>query len=44
MEVEADLFLVFGGWDAKTTESMKPKELMSWHKIAIKRHEKSQEN
>jgi hypothetical protein len=43
MEVEADLFLVFTGWDAKTTESMTLGELMRWHSIAIKRHNQAKE-
>ncbi|ELC9583460.1 GpE family phage tail protein [Vibrio parahaemolyticus] len=43
MEVEADLFLVFTGWDAKTTADMSLSELMQWHKIAIERHKKAQE-
>ncbi|WP_106427224.1 GpE family phage tail protein [Enterovibrio norvegicus] len=43
MEVEADLFLVFTGWDALTTAAMSLSELMHWHRIAIKRHEKANE-
>ncbi|EIU5460388.1 TPA: GpE family phage tail protein [Pseudomonas aeruginosa] len=39
MEVEADLFLVFTGWDALTTERMKLDELMRWHAIALARYE-----
>ncbi|MCF1458081.1 MAG: GpE family phage tail protein [Shewanella sp.] len=41
--MEADLFLVFTGWDASTTQSMMLPELMRWHGIAIKRHEKAME-
>lgn len=41
MEVEADLFIVFQGWDANTTASMLLPELMRWHKIAIARHKKA---
>lgn len=41
MEVEADLFLVFTGFDAKTTEAMTVAELMRWHDIALKRHQKA---
>lgn len=43
MEVEADLYLVFNGWDALTTENMSLVELMRWHSIAIKRHERAKE-
>ncbi|MGY3887186.1 GpE family phage tail protein [Aeromonas aquatica] len=38
MEIEADLFMIFQGWDAGTTASMGIPELMQWHKIAIERH------
>lgn len=44
MEAEADIYLVFTGWDAGTTAAMSVDELMRWHAIAIKRHEKSKEN
>ncbi|UTZ44632.1 GpE family phage tail protein [Vibrio campbellii] len=40
MEVEADLYLIFTGWDALSTASMSLAELMDWHRIAIKRYEK----
>lgn len=43
MEIEADLFLVFTGWDATTSAGMTLGELMQWHKIAIERHNKAQE-
>ena len=43
MEAEADIFLVFPGWDAGTTEAMTVDELMRWHAIALRRHEKGQE-
>lgn len=39
MEAEADIFLVFTGWDALTTERMRLEELMRWHKIALARYE-----
>ena len=39
MQAEADLFLVFTGWDALTTERMSLEELIGWHKIAIARYE-----
>lgn len=39
MQAEADLFLIFTGWTAQTTESMSIEELMRWHKIAMARHE-----
>ena len=40
MDLEADLFMVFQGWDAKTTENMTIPELMLWHKKAAQRQEK----
>lgn len=43
MEVEADIFLVFTGFNASVTENMCLDELMRWHKIAIERHNKAQE-
>ncbi|MBM5036714.1 MULTISPECIES: GpE family phage tail protein [Vibrio harveyi group] len=43
MEVEADLYLIFTGWDALSTASMSLAELMDWHRIAIKRYEKANE-
>lgn len=43
MEIEADLFLVFNGWDALTTEKMPLGQLMKWHGIALDRHKKAQE-
>jgi hypothetical protein len=43
MEVEADLYLVFTGWDASTTENMSIAELMRWHTIAMKRHSQAVE-
>ncbi|EHW9253332.1 GpE family phage tail protein [Salmonella enterica] len=43
MEFEADLYLIFTGWDAKTTESMSLPELMRWHSIALDRHERAKE-
>lgn len=43
MEVEADLFLIFTGWDARTTESMPLAELMRWHAIALDRRERANE-
>lgn len=39
MEAEADIFLVFTGWDALTTERMTLSELMRWHRIALERYE-----
>lgn len=44
MEVEADIYLVFTGFNAATTAPMSLTELMQWHSIALKRHEKGQEN
>lgn len=41
MQVEADLFIVFQGWDANTTARMLLPELMRWHTIAIARHKKT---
>ncbi|WP_081302351.1 GpE family phage tail protein [Aliivibrio fischeri] len=43
MEVEADIFLVFTGFNVSSTTSMSLTELMRWHNIAIQRHEKAQE-
>lgn len=43
MEAEADIYLVFSGWDAKTTEAMCLDELMRWHAVAVRRYQKSQE-
>ncbi|MCG6410510.1 hypothetical protein [Vibrio fluvialis] len=43
MEVEADLFLVFTGFNASTTAVMSLGELMGWHRIAIERNQKAQE-
>jgi hypothetical protein len=43
MEIEADLFLVFTGWDALTTEKMPLDQLMRWHEIALDRHKKAQD-
>lgn len=39
MEAEADIFLVFAGWDALTTQGMRLEELMRWHSIALERYE-----
>lgn len=39
MEIEADLFIVFQGWDPNTTTNMLLPELMRWHRIAITRHQ-----
>lgn len=44
MQVEADIFVVFNGWDANTTRDMALDELMDWHKIALERHEKTEES
>ncbi|MCO7217121.1 GpE family phage tail protein [Halomonas sp. OfavH-34-E] len=43
MEAEADIYLVFTGWDARSTEAMSVDELMRWHAVALRRHEKAQE-
>lgn len=43
MEAEADIFLVFPGWNAGTTEAMTVDELMRWHAIAMRRHKQQQE-
>lgn len=43
MEVEADIFLVFTGFNASVTATMSLSELMGWHKIAWQRHQKAQE-
>lgn len=39
MEAEADIFLVFTGWDALSTQNMTLDELMGWHAIALRRYE-----
>lgn len=39
MEAEADIFLIFTGWDALTTQGMHLDELMRWHTIAMARYE-----
>ena len=44
MEVEADIYLVFTGFNAATTSPMSLAELMRWHAIAIKRHQQGQEH
>ncbi|WP_239974271.1 GpE family phage tail protein [Photobacterium damselae] len=43
MEIEADLYLIFTGWDALSTAEMTLSELMGWHRIAFKRYEKARE-
>ena len=43
MEIEADLFIIFQGWDSKTTENMSITRLLQWHKIAIARNKKTKE-
>ena len=43
MEAEADIFLVFPGWDARSTEAMTVDELMRWHAIALRRNKQQQE-
>ncbi|WP_229652646.1 GpE family phage tail protein, partial [Vibrio parahaemolyticus] len=43
MEAEADIFLVFTGFNPSATASMSLAELMRWHEIALQRHEKAQE-
>jgi len=43
MAVEADLYLVFTGWDALTTERMSLDLLMRYHRIAIERYERGKE-
>ncbi|NAX31990.1 GpE family phage tail protein [Vibrio sp. V37_P2S8PM304] len=43
MEVEADIFLVFTGFNPSATANMSLNELMKWHAIALKRHEKALE-
>lgn len=43
MEAEADIYLVFTGWDAKTTEAMSLDELMRWHSVAVRRYEQGKE-
>ncbi|WP_163836961.1 GpE family phage tail protein [Spartinivicinus ruber] len=40
MDIEADLFMVFQGWNATTTEKMTLSELMLWHQKATQRQEK----
>jgi hypothetical protein len=44
MEAEADIFLVFTGFNPSATASMTLSELMRWHEIALQRHEKAQEH
>lgn len=44
MEAEADIYLVFTGWDAKTTEAMSLDELMRWHAVAVRRYQQAQES
>jgi hypothetical protein len=44
MEAEADIYLVFTGFNADTTAPMRLDELMKWHAIAVKRHQQGQEN
>ncbi|WP_429141148.1 GpE family phage tail protein [Aeromonas veronii] len=41
MEVEADIMLVFTGWDCNRSRDMSIAELMGWHRIAIERHQRS---
>ncbi|MGL4755180.1 MAG: GpE family phage tail protein [Aeromonadaceae bacterium] len=43
MEVEADIFTVFTGWDPSSTVNMDFDELDSWHRVAIRRHEEANE-
>ncbi len=43
MEAEADIFLVFTGFNVSCTSSMTLSELMNWHEIALQRHEKAQQ-
>ncbi|WP_082212389.1 GpE family phage tail protein [Endozoicomonas montiporae] len=43
MEVEADIFIIFTGWNPDNTGNMSIPELMRWHSIALKRHEKAQQ-
>ena len=43
MEAEADIFLVFTGFNPSVTDSMSLGTLMRWHEIALQRHEKAQE-
>ena len=43
MEMEADIFLVFTGFNASTTASMSLSELIRWHQVALKRHEQAQQ-
>ncbi|MDE1465532.1 GpE family phage tail protein [Spartinivicinus poritis] len=40
MDIEADCFMVFQGWDAKTTEDMTLPELLLWHQKATQRQER----
>lgn len=44
MQAEADIYLVFTGWDANTTRDMDLNELMSWHKIALERQKTAEES
>lgn len=43
MNVEADLFLVFQGFNPSSTGDMSLAELMRWHTIAHERHNAAQE-
>lgn len=43
MEAEADIFLIFTGFNASVTQNMSLSELMHWHKIALARHKKAQD-
>ncbi|QIZ02635.1 putative tail protein [Aeromonas phage AhyVDH1] len=43
MELEADIYTVFTGWGPKDTADMDFDELHSWHQVAIKRHNASQQ-
>ncbi|MBU2708816.1 GpE family phage tail protein [Zooshikella marina] len=40
MDIEADLFMFFQGWNTHTTQDMPLEELMLWHKKAAQRQEK----
>ncbi|MFD2178514.1 GpE family phage tail protein [Veronia pacifica] len=39
MEAEADIFLVFTGFNPAVTGAMPLEELMDWHRIAVARHQ-----
>ncbi|MGL5285898.1 MAG: GpE family phage tail protein [Aeromonas sp.] len=41
MEIEADLYLIFTGWDARTTAEMSIEELTQWHEVALRRRNQS---